>query len=88
MRNQTKIAQANDFRLSLHSESLNMLTQSLFKILTHDKKHTVTDKEAANDFDDCRNEEIRSLQHLENCANATRGTEAYDQFEWLNDPNE
>ena len=87
---QTKIAQVNDFRLSLHSGSLNMLTHGLFKILTHDKKQTVIDekKMAANDSNSTRNEEIRSLQHLENCANAARGTEAYDQFEWLNDPDE
>ncbi len=87
---QTKIAQVNDFRLSLHSENLNMLKHGIFKILTHDKKHTVTyeEKVAVNDFKNSRNEEICSLEHLENCANATRGTEAYDQFEWLNDPNE
>lgn len=87
---QTKIAQANDFRLSLHCESLNMLTHGLFKILTHDIKHSVTcrEKVTANDFKRFRNEEISSLEYLENCANATRGTEAYDQFEWLNDPDE
>lgn len=87
---QAKIAQVNDFRLSLHSGSLNMLAGGLFKILTHDKKHSVIydEKKAANDFEDFRNEEMRYLEHLENCANATRGTEAYDQFEWLNDPDE
>lgn len=90
MRFQTKTAQVNDFRLNRYSESLNMLTHGLFKILTHDKKQTVIDekKMAANDSISSKNEEMRSLQHLENCANATRGTEAYDQFEWLNNPDE
>ena len=87
---QTKIAHGNDFRQSLHSGSLNTLTDGLFKILTHDKKQTVIDekKMAANDSNISKSEEMRSLEHLENCANATRGTEAYDQFEWLNDPDE
>lgn len=75
MRIQTKAAQANDFRQILSSASLNTMTKGLFKILTHDDKRIQLD-----DSQLFQNEEI---QHLEDCANATRGTEAYDQYEWL-----
>ena len=76
MRIQAKVAQVNDFKQSLSTAGLNTLTQGLFKILTH------TDiKEQDDDVQASINSEI---QHLEDCANATRGTEAYDQYEWLN----
>lgn len=73
---QTKVTQATDFRQALSSSGLNSVTLGIFKILTHDgeKKQISEEKKTEN-------EEIR---YLEDCANATRGTEAYDQYEWLN----
>ena len=76
MRIQTKVTQVNDFRETLTSGGLDSITHGLFKILTHDGE-----KQQLSDTQDDENEEIK---HLEVCANATRGTEAYDQYEWLN----
>ena len=72
---QAKVTQVNDFRQSLSSASLHSITHGLFKFLTHDEE-----KEQGNDGKLYENKEI---QYLEDCANATRGTEAYDQYEWL-----
>ena len=76
---QTKVAQVNDFRQSLTSASLNSMTHGLFKILTHEEEKNQSHVENNSDKED-----VKSLEYLENCANATRGTEAYDQYEWLN----
>ncbi len=58
-------------------KNLKTLFQSLFKILPHKEKMFEPDKYplAINE------EETRSLQHLEDCANAARQTEAYSQDE-------
>ena len=87
---QAKMAQVNDIRQTLSSQNLLTLKYGLFKILTPDEKSygDFENKPSANGLKDSEIEEIRTLQHLEDCANATRGTEAYDQYEWLNESDE
>jgi hypothetical protein len=90
MRFQAKRAQVNDIRQILSTGSIDSIAQGMFKILTHDDKNKSTyDKNNMADYlKESEKEEIRTLEYLENCANATRGTEAYDQYEWLNDADE
>lgn len=72
MRFQTKAVQVNELNQNLTSDCLNSITHDVFKFLTDD-----TNKQLKN------SSENEKMQYLEDCANATRGTEAYDQYEWL-----
>ena len=75
------VGQASNQKTS--SGKLSTLTQKLFKILTPETDNDLTycKKESVNDTLEKSEDERRSLEHLENCANAARETEAYGQFE-------
>ncbi len=73
--------------------NLSALFQRLFKIFSHEEKNSPIDNEKiASEFADNTTEkkenETRSLQQLEDCANAARETEAHDQYEWFNKSDE
>jgi len=86
-----------DKQLSLNETSaqgsLRTLLRRVFKILTHEEKNNPDKTEssfisAVEDVQEIKAYETRSLQHLEDCANATRETEAYSQYEWINKTDE
>jgi hypothetical protein len=71
-------------------ENLSALFQGLFKIFSHKENKSINNEKMPDEFADKvkvikkEDNETRSLQQLENCANAARKTEAYDQYEWFN----
>lgn len=73
MKFQTEVTQVDEFKQNLTTDRLDTVTHDVFKFLTNDANKQL------NNIN-----ENEKLQYLEDCANATRGTEAYDQYEWLN----
>jgi len=71
------------FARDISYRNLNALVQGWFNILTHEENNDVNidGTSLAHNIPD--SDESNSLQHLEDCANATRGTEAYSQDEWI-----
>lgn len=63
--------------------NLSTLVQGWFKLLTHEEKNDITNNEKLpnDNILEAKNDELHSLQYLENCANVARETEAYGQFE-------
>jgi hypothetical protein len=66
--------------------NLNSLLHGLFKIFSHREKNSPidnekTESEFSNNVTEKKENELHSLQQLENCANAARKTEAYGQYE-------
>ena len=63
--------------------NLSNLLHGLFKIFIHEEKSNPIDTEKIPDefADNTTEDETRSLQQLEDCANAARKTEAYGQYE-------
>ncbi len=68
-------------------KNLSSLIRSLFNILISDEKTDFNRNKiilADNNSLIKKSDESDSLQYLEDCANATRSTEAYSQCEWIN----
>jgi len=61
--------------------NLSAFLQKMFKILTHEMKNSAINTENDVINPDNGQEKETSLEHLENCANAARQTEAFDQYE-------
>jgi len=66
--------------------NLNGLLHRLFKIFIHEKKSSPIDNDKisgkfADNTTEKKEDETRSLQQLEDCANAARKTGAYGQYE-------
>jgi hypothetical protein len=70
--------------------NMGILMQRFFGIFTNEaiNDRPNHEKTAIESFDNARVDETNSLQHLENCANAARETEACGQYEWIDKSNE
>lgn len=66
---------------TLSQNNLSALLQKMFKILTHKDRNSAISTENKMIRPISSKDKERSLEHLENCANAARQTEAYDQYE-------
>ncbi len=66
---------------SLSQNNLRALLHKMFKILTHEERNSAIRTENKSRSPISAKKKESSIEHLENCANAARQTEAYDQYE-------
>jgi len=71
--------------LNRNSPSVSLRTSfhRLFKIFSNKEQHSLINegKSSTNDISIAKENESHSLQQLEDCANAARESEGYDQYE-------
>jgi len=81
-----------DHKTPVLIENLTGLLQRIFVFSNNKEKNNPDNKTSSTKFvgESAKKQknEIRSLQHLENCANAARQTEACGQYEWVNKSDE
>jgi hypothetical protein len=68
--------------------NLSSLLLGFFKIFTHEKDNVAIGNIISGNNTVERDNESRSLKHLEDTANAARETEGYGQYEWINKSDE
>jgi hypothetical protein len=71
------------------NKNLSHLFQRLFLFNNKDKNNLTDNKDFfVPNSSKTGNNETRSLQDIENCANAAREIEAFDQYDWINKADE